>query len=249
MLRGTGLVLVVIWAVLLVFTQLLLRPVIGTILGDRLLQGIARHWFRNLQRVMGVRVHVSGAPAPGPVLIAANHISWMDIVVLGSHIGTCFVSKSEVATWPVLGWLARQGGTLFVHRGRHDSAERIAHDMTARLARAERLLFFPEGTTSDGSRVLRFRNRLFQAALAADAPVQPVALRYVDADDERNPVIYVEGVSLVASVIGVLAQRRTDVAVHWCPPFIVTGLERRDVAVMAEQQVALMHAAAQATLA
>src|SRR5690606_21575452 len=109
-------------------------------------QPVARHWFRLVLLVMGVRRRVFGAPAPGPVLVASNHVSWLDIVVLGSHIGSCFVSKSEVAAWPLVGWLARQGGTLFIHRGRHDSAERIAHDMTARLLRGHRVLFFPEGT-------------------------------------------------------------------------------------------------------
>lgn len=235
-LRGTGLVIVVTWGVLLAAGLLLLRPV-GQRLRDRLLQPVARHWFRLVQGVLGVRRIVRGVPADGPVLVAANHISWLDIVVLGSDVGTCFVSKSEVASWPVVGWLARQGGTLFIHRGRHESAERIAHDMTLRLARRGRLLFFPEGTTSDGTAVRRFKNRLFQPALAAAAPVQPVAIRYARGSEVVDPVAYIEGVSFTASLIGVMARRRTEVTVHWCPPFPVEGLERRDVAARAEARV------------
>lgn len=235
-LRGTGLVLVVVYGVSLTLGLLLLRPA-GSRLRDRLLQPVARHWFRLVLLVMGVRQRVSGGPLRGPVLVAANHISWLDIVVLGSHIGTCFVSKSEVADWPVVGWLARQGGTLFIHRGRHDSAARIAHDMTARLLHKDRLLFFPEGTTSDGSSVRRFKNRLFQPAVQIGAMVQPVALRYARGAEAVDPVAYVEGVSMAASLRGVLARPRTNVVVRWCEAFPTAGLERREVAAAAEARV------------
>lgn len=236
--RGTGLVLVVFWGVLLTFLLLLLRP-LGARVRNRLLQAIAHHWFRLVQATLGVRQTVTGTPAGGPVLIAANHVSWLDIVVLGTHIGTCFVSKSEVADWPVVGWLARQGGTLFIHRGHHDSAERIAHDMTARLLQKDRLLFFPEGTTSDGTHVKRFKNRLFQPALQVGAPVQPVAIRYARGTEAVDPVAYVAGVSLASSLLGVMARPRTSVHVHWCEAFPVAGLERRAVAEEAESRVNL----------
>lgn len=235
-LRGAGLVLVVIWGVLLTSSLLLLRP-LGTHVRNRLLQAIAHHWFRLVQATLGVRQIVSGTAAAGPVLIAANHVSWLDIVVLGTHIGTCFVSKSEVADWPVVGWLARQGGTLFIHRGHHDSAERIAHDMTMRLVRRDRLLFFPEGTTSDGTHVKRFKNRLFQPALQIGVPVQPVAVRYARGTEAVDPVAYIAGVSLASSVIGVMARSGTIVRVHWCEAFPVAGLERRAVAQEAESRV------------
>lgn len=236
LLRGFGLLLVVLWGVLLTLLLLPLR-LLGPTMRDTLLQWVARHWFRLLQRVMGVRERIVGEAVAGPVLIASNHISWLDIVVLGSHIGTCFVSKSEVATWPVVGWLARQGGTLFIHRGKHDSAARIAHDMTHRLAQGNRLLFFPEGTTSDGSDVRRFKNRLFQPALELDAPVQPVAIRYLKGDEAVDPVAYLPGITLLASVRGVLARRHTNVEVDWCPPVEVKGRERREVAAEAERRV------------
>lgn len=234
--RAIGLVLALLWGVLATFLLLSLL-VLGRRVHDRALQGFARHWFRLVQRTFGVRQSVSGTPIEGPALVAANHVSWLDIVVLGTHLGACFVSKSEVANWPVIGWLARRGGTLFIHRGRHDSAERIAHDMTARLVRGERLLFFPEGTTSDGTQVRRFRNRLFQPAVQVSVPVQPVAVRYARGTEAVDPVAYVAGVSLLRSALGVLVRRRTDVHVHWCEAIPVAGLERRDVAAMAEARV------------
>lgn len=237
LLRGTGLVVVVAWGVFLTSGLLLLRPA-GPGLRDRLLQSVARHWFRLVLIVMGVRQRVSGRPAEGPVLVAANHVSWLDIAVLGSHIGSCFVSKSEVASWPLVGWLARQGGTLFIHRGRHDSAERIAHDMTARLLKKNRVLFFPEGTTSDGVNLKRFKNRLFQPAVQIGVPVQPVAIKYARGREAVDPVAYVEGVSMAASLRGVLARRRTDVKVLWGEAISTTGRERREVAAEAEARVA-----------
>ena len=236
LLRGVGLVLVVLWGILATSLLLLLRPA-GSRMHGRVLQPFARHWFRLVQRTLGVHLFISGKPADGPVLLAANHISWLDIVVLGSHVGACFVSKSEVANWPLVGWLARQGGTLFIHRGRHDSAERIAHDMTARLVRRERLLFFPEGTTSDGRNVKRFKNRLFQPAVQVCAPVQPVAIRYARGSEKVDPVAYIEGVSMAASLRGVLARPRTEAHIQWCDAFPVTGLERREVALEAETRV------------
>jgi len=236
-LRGTGLVLVVIWGILIGLLLAVLHAG-GPRLRDRVLHPIARHWFRCVLRVMGVRRKIMGQPAKGPVLIAANHISWLDIAVLGAHVGAGFVSKSEVANWPVVGWLARQGGTLFIHRGKHESAEHIAHDMTGRLATGNPVLLFPEGTTSDGTQVRRFKNRLFQPALHANVPVQAVSIRYTRGNEPVDPVAYVEGVSLRTSVLGVLRRAHTEVNITWCEPFPVAGRERRDIAVEAERQVA-----------
>lgn len=241
LLRSAGLVLVVLWGVLIGLYLLALR-LINVRLRDRALHRVARHWFRCVVRVMGVHQDVQGRPVPGAALVVANHVSWLDIAVLGSHVGAGFVSKSEVARWPVVGWLAREGGTLFIHRGKHDSAEHIAHDMTARLASGGRVLLFPEGTTSDGTEVRRFKNRLFQPALHANVPVQPVALRYHRGHDRVDPVVYIEGVTLVGSALGVLRRRRTEVSLAWCKPVELGGRERRDIAADAERRVVAAHA-------
>lgn len=240
-LRSTGLFLVVLWGVLIGLYLLALR-LISMRWRDRALHRLPRHWFRCVVRVMGVRQRVQGGPVPGAALVVANHVSWLDIAVLGSHVGAGFVSKSEVAGWPVVGWLAREGGTLFIHRGKHDSAEHIAHDMTARLAAKGRVLLFPEGTTSDGAQVRRFKNRLFQPALHANVPVQPVAIRYHRGRDAVDPVVYIEGVTLVSSVLGVLRRRSTEVSLAWCEPVPVSGRERRDIAADAERRVVTAHA-------
>lgn len=234
MLRGSALIVVVLWGVLLTLLLLPFR-LFGERVRDRLLQPVARHWFRLVRRAMGVHERCHGQPAEGPVLLAANHVSWLDIVVLGCHVGACFVSKSEVAGWPVVGWLAKQGGTLFIHRGRHESAARIAHEMTERLQSGGRLLFFPEGTTSEGTSVRRFKNRLFQPAVESAVPVQPVAIRYHRGTEAVDPVAYLPGVTLVASVMGVLARPRTVVDVRWGEAVESRDLDRRELAARVEQ--------------
>ena len=223
------------YGVVLALGLLLIRP-FARRLRDRMLQPLARHWFRQVQRVLGVRVCNVGAPAHAPVLFVANHVSWLDIIVLGSFIGTCFVSKSEVASWPVMGWLAKQGGTLFIHRGRHDSAAHIAHEMSQRLEQGERLLFFPEGTTTDGTGIKRFKNRLFQPALHAGASIQPVAIVY-RLSGPKDPVAYIDDVSFLESIIGVAGRAGTEVTLRWCEAFPAEG-ERRELTERAEAEVA-----------
>lgn len=234
-LRGFGVVLVMAYGVAFVLSLLPVR-LFSQRLHARMLQFMARDWFRQMQRILGVEVTHAGAPAQGPVLLAANHVSWLDIIVLGSSIGACFVSKSEVASWPVMGWLAKQGGTLFIHRGRHDSAAHIAHEMHQRLEQGERLLFFPEGTTSDGTSIKRFKNRLFQPALHAGAKIQPVAIVY-RLEGPRDPVAYVDDVSFLESIVGVAGRACTEVSLRWCEAFPAEG-ERRDLAERAESEVA-----------
>ncbi len=236
MLRGLALIVVLLWGIVLTLLLLPFR-LFGERVRERLLQPVARHWFRMVRAAMGVQERCHGRPAHGPVLLAANHISWLDIVVLGCHVGACFVSKSEVAAWPVLGWLAKQGGTLFIHRGRHESAARIAHEMTERLQSGGRLLFFPEGTTSDGTSVRRFRNRLFQPAVECATPVQAVAIRYRRGSEAVDPVAYLPGVTLVQSAIGVLARPRTIVDIRWGRAVESRGIDRRELAALVEQEV------------
>lgn len=131
-------------------------------------------------RVFGVRVRVEGAPLRRDVLYLANHVSWLDIVTLGGVTGAAFVSKDDVARWPVVGWLARQAGTVFIHRQSRVEVQGQADALAAALAGGRPVALFPEGTTSDGRTLLPFRTSLL-AALDVARPgirVQPVAIDY-----------------------------------------------------------------------
>jgi 1-acyl-sn-glycerol-3-phosphate acyltransferase len=142
----------------------------------------ARIYWLVVCRLLGVRVRVIGTPVNAarglPVVFACNHSSWLDIPVLGGRLDACFVSKDEVGRWPIVGTVARLGRTVFISRQRNAIGRERAV-MRERLAVGDSLVLFPEGTTSDGSRVLPFRSSFFAIAEGADPPlIQPVSVVY-----------------------------------------------------------------------
>ena len=137
-------------------------------------------WSMALLNRLGIRLKVIGqAGQQGPLLLVANHISWLDITALHAARYCRFVSKADIKGWPVIGALAAGVGTLFIQRESRRDAMRIVHHMAQSLREGDVLGVFPEGTTSDGVKLLPFHANLLQAAIAADAPVQPVALQFV----------------------------------------------------------------------
>ena len=138
-------------------------------------------WSSEMLACMGIRLIVKGQPAPaGPLLLVANHISWLDITSLHAARHCRFVSKADVKHWPLIGPLASGAGTLFIERESRRDAMRVVHHMAERLRAGDVLAIFPEGTTSDGVSLRPFHANLFQAAIAAEAPVQPVAMQFID---------------------------------------------------------------------
>ena len=135
-------------------------------------------WYRLLIAGFGLQVRVVGQSVRGPVLLVANHVSWLDIPVIGSRIACLFVAKSEVRDWPLVGGLARSQDTLFLDRGRGATPGFNAM-MARRLSQGRSVALFPEGTTSDGREVGLFHARLFQSAIDAGADVLPVTINYV----------------------------------------------------------------------
>ncbi len=145
-----------------------------------------RQWlfFGRIARAFAPRVRVIGTPDPTVRFLVSNHISWLDIPVLGSKLRTNFIAKDDVAGWPGIGPLARRTETLFVSRTKRCDVVRQAKSIAERLAGGDRLLLFAEGTTSDGTALLPFRSSLFAAALACER-VQPVMIGYRWADGAR----------------------------------------------------------------
>lgn len=147
-----------------------------------------RQWlfFGRIARAFAPRVRVIGTPDPTVRFLVANHISWLDIPVLGAKLRTNFIAKDDVIEWPGIGPLARRTETLFISRTKRGEVAQQAQTIADRLATGDRLLLFPEGTTSDGSAMLPFRSSLFAAALACER-VQPVMIGYRWADGSRIP--------------------------------------------------------------
>lgn len=139
----------------------------------------ARLYWCGVRRIVGMRITLIGTVSrERPVLFVVNHSSWLDIIALGSVLPGCFVAKGEIAAWPLFSLIARLGRTIYVSRDK-SSVQRERADMLQRLAAGDNLILFPEGTTSDGCRVLKFQSAFLAVAEGVSAPhVQPVTLVY-----------------------------------------------------------------------
>ncbi|MDM7456271.1 MAG: lysophospholipid acyltransferase family protein [Tepidimonas sp.] len=202
-------------------------------------------WSARALAILGVVLRTDGElPLRGPLLVVANHVSWLDILAIDAARPCRFVSKSDVRHWPLLGRLVAGAGTLFIERDRKRDALRVVHHLAERLQAGDVLAVFPEGTTSDGRTVLPFHANLLQAAVATGAPVQPLGLAYrpaaagPDTLARHDAPVYVGDATLIASLWRVLTA--TDLAVHlrWGVPQTAEGRDRRTWAADLRAQVA-----------
>jgi 1-acyl-sn-glycerol-3-phosphate acyltransferase len=198
-------------------------------------------WARTLLAHLAIKLVVNGNPPTiGPVLLAANHISWLDIVILHAARHCRFVSKSDVQKWPVVSTLADGAGTLYIHRESRRDAMRVVHQMAQYLSASEVLAVFPEGTTGNGAQLLPFHANLLQAAITANAPVQPVALHF--ADESTGCVsfapCYVGDDTLWSSLWRTLCTPGVVAVVQFGEPQWARGRERRAWAQDLQQDVA-----------
>lgn len=147
-------------------------------LADRLERRASRSWARALAWILGLRVRFEGAPPSGRYLLIANHLSYMDVVTLMCVVDARFLSKAEVAGWPLIGPVARFAGTLFVDRTRRTDLPRVIGEIDRSLAAGRGVAFFPEGTSTAGFEVLPFRPSLFEVAARGELEVACAALHY-----------------------------------------------------------------------
>jgi len=196
-------------------------------------------WATQLLAILAVRVRVHGAaPTPGGALIAANHISWLDIHLLQSLLPARFISKAEVRDWIIVGRFARAAGTVFLVREKKSDAMRVTQIMAGHLHAGDCLALFPEGTTSDGHGLLPFFPSLFQPAVEAGVPVWPVCIRYLDGDGSPcDEVAYYGQINLGHSLAKILKLREVHAEVTFLPAINSDGLVRRDLAQAAEAAI------------
>jgi 1-acyl-sn-glycerol-3-phosphate acyltransferase len=187
-------------------------------------------WSVQLLARAGISLRIVGQPpVAGPIMLVANHISWLDIPVMHAARHCRFVSKSDVQGWPIIGTLATAAGTLYIERSSRRDALRMVKSMQESLECGEVLAVFPEGTTGDGRAMLPFHANLIQAAVAAQAPVQPVGLRFVDSATGATSFApsYIGDETLVGSIWRTLSAPPIEAVVHFGEVEAAQGRDRR----------------------
>ena len=199
-------------------------------------------WSRQLLKIFKLKLKVINAeylPKNGGYLIAANHISWIDIASIQSFLPCRFVAKSEVAGWPIFGWMARQTGTLFIRRDNKRHGKEIAKQLEDLLPK-EPICIFPEGTSTAGDRVLPFKTNLFESAAQTQVQTFPMAIRYRNAHQEYSDATAFTGdMTLIDSIAKMLRAKAIAVELIFAPS-PATDLDRKDLALYCETQVRSM---------
>jgi 1-acyl-sn-glycerol-3-phosphate acyltransferase len=225
-------------------TLLLLTPLTAGLQvgGERLDHRMIRAWSAGMMRVFGFRLCRIGAPAPGAVLFVANHVSWVDIVALHSQRMMGLVAKREIASWPLVGWMAARAQTIFHQRGSTESLGGVLHEMLARLRSGHSVGVFPEGRTRDGREVGPFHARIFLAAVEAGVRVQPVALRYGVHGQAQTRVAFAPGEGFLGNFLRLLGEPARVCELHFLEPIAPgdAGGRRRIAETARERIVAAM---------
>jgi 1-acyl-sn-glycerol-3-phosphate acyltransferase len=238
-----------LWRVPLLLVHLLLgialtlfvgNPLTGRrgLIGAGVWPSLVHWWSRTMLRLFGFRSRVFGEPLSGAALFVANHVSWLDIETIHAHRPASFVAKAEIERWPLVGWLAAQGGTIFHKRGDNASLARVMDVMRARLDAGNSVAVFPEGGTGRGDHVRPFHARIFQVAVDTGVPIQPVALRYGRDGRMDLSVPFRPGEKFFPNALRLLGQRSMDAEVHFLEPLPPIADGRRQLAEVARARIA-----------
>jgi 1-acyl-sn-glycerol-3-phosphate acyltransferase len=208
--------------------------------GDSLRERLIQRWSARLLGICRVRLErVPGEDSLAHALIVANHISWLDIFVINAVHPCRFVAKAEIRAWPVVGWLVAQAGTVFIARGNRRDLRHIFKGLVEALGQRRRVAFFPEGTTASQGTVLPFHANLFEAAIDAAVPVQPVALAYVDGAGAWHPSVdYTGETTFVDSIVRILGGEPVVARLACLEPIAAAGAHRRELAQAAHDAIA-----------
>ncbi len=195
--------------------------------------GIIERWCRAVLDILDIRMTVQGQTPPGrmrSVLFVANHISWMDILLLNACQRVRFVAKEEVRSWPLIGWIAFRTGTLFLKRTSTHQLARVMKSTAASLRRGDCIAIFPEGTTTDGSSVHAFHSGLFESAIEAKALVWPISISYRRLDGALDAdIAFLGSESLVSSILNVLSRPTTHARLSFSSPVDSSAGDRRQL--------------------
>jgi lyso-ornithine lipid O-acyltransferase len=220
---------------------------------------ILKIWHRLIIRALGMRIHVKGTlSTKRPLLVASNHISWTDIMVLGSMVDVKFIARADMEGWPLIGMLSKLQRTVFIERERKRSSGDQASEIASRMAKGDAMVLFAEGSTGDGNAVLPFKSTLFGAASMAISEgaaeqvfIQPVAIAYtrlhgVPLGRRHRPIsAWIGDEDLMPHLKVLMAEGALDVEVHFGEPIaFAKGSNRKETSKLMESQVREMMQAA-----
>jgi 1-acyl-sn-glycerol-3-phosphate acyltransferase len=184
-------------------------------------------WLKWFAIILNLQITQEGEFPGKTSFLVSNHISWIDIIALGQFSPAHFVAKSDILTWPIIGYLAKQGGTVFVRRGDKQQAKAIAEKMVWLLKQNSTVIAFPEGTTTLGDDVLPFHASLFQAALLTKTTVQPIAIQYQGEAVHSAP--FVGDDEFVPHLLKMLAMDKIEVRITFLPTIMTVSKNRQSV--------------------
>lgn len=198
-----------------------------------------QRWGQQLLNLLSVELKIHGELPTGKKLIVSNHISWLDNFVVQALCPAHFVAKSEIRSWPVMGWLVAHTGALFIERARRHHTLKINQDMMAALDSGDSVALFPEGTTGTCEQIRPFHSSLLQACIGSNAPLIPAGLRYHSADgSQTHSADYVGEMNFMTSLNNILREEKIIANLHIGSAISAAGKSRRDLAHEAEQAVA-----------
>ncbi len=199
-----------------------------------------KKWSSELLAILRIQVEVQADVAPAQhAVIVSNHVSWLDIFVINSLQPCRFVAKADIRSWPALGWLCEKAGTIFIARGKQREVRRVYEGLVNSIQAGDRIAFFPEGTTAAQGTLLPFHPNLFEAAIEARIPVQPYALRYVDAQGNFHTAAdFIGEMTFVDSMLLIMKTHKMTAQLILLPAIETAGVHRRDLSLAARQAIA-----------
>lgn len=219
--------------------------------------GLIPMWFhRVVCFFLNIRISCHGTfPNTRPLLVVANHTSWLDISVIGSQIPLSFIAKSDVVSWPIIGLFAKLQRTIFIDRSRRTKTGIMTGEIGTRMAENDVIVLFPEGTSNDGNRILPFRSALFGAIHSAmktsgqdTIQVQPMAISYTHRNGlpltriDQPSIAWYGDMDLIPHLLDIIAGGPIDVQLTFCTPYITDALtDRKSLAKISEHHVRTAH--------
>ncbi len=205
--------------ILLLLAGLSIAAVLLPFMNRRCQDVVTKVWSCCLMFVCGVKVIRRGTPIlAGPAMWVANHVSWIDIFILNSWRSTSFIAKQEIRRWPVIGWLVARVGTVFIERGQRQAIAKVSASMKSLFAQNICVGLFPEGTTSDGLDIMPFSTSLFEPAMRAQVPIQPVALVFWHKGERSGSMAFIGEETLLHNIWKLLSAHDVCVEVHCLEP-------------------------------